>query len=564
MSCIEGLSASIATASTGLIESGLFAYVSDPGDYLGGGRQKTVTTDDGEFTVDHAKGLVVIAFNSRSSPAAGWMFYFRAPRGSPLLPGIFAATSEGSPRKAWIAIVGEGRGCGFIKGEFEVREAQYTLAGDVERFAVDFQVRCENRDPIFAGVIRINSSVPLPPDRTATPTPPADQFVLHLVSEPGDPVGRGRTIDLSAAQGSSSAEYYGSDDLRRVVALQLGDGVHEEWLLELAPPVCVSFVEGIYAGARQHLREKPLEPGLNVSVFHDGAGSNCLGLVGQFKILEAQLGEDGEVYRLAAEIEQRCTGGTGSLRGSVSYTSIRPTPTPAPPSPTPSDYSSVAILYTEMHASDESFATACFPEYLTLSQGEFSASYADGELFIVYEGGANSWWFQFGAAAGEDLTVGTYTQVSGQLSARANQSRFSINGPRVGCDDGGGQVRIEELEVSPDGSDVRFAAEFLYNGFRCGSGLNPTVYGAIRFRSGLLRSTPEPFNPPTPTLVPICWGDCSDNGEVTIDELIVGVKLALGVRPRPLCPRIDADRDEIVTIGELIRAVQSSMHGCVQ
>lgn len=59
-----------------------------------------------------------------------------------------------------------------------------------------------------------------------------------------------------------------------------------------------------------------------------------------------------------------------------------------------------------------------------------------------------------------------------------------------------------------------------------------------------------------------CVGDCNDNGQVAINELIIGVNIALGTAPLDDCPAFDADGGETVTIAELIGAVNSALNGC--
>src|SRR5690242_5095754 len=56
-------------------------------------------------------------------------------------------------------------------------------------------------------------------------------------------------------------------------------------------------------------------------------------------------------------------------------------------------------------------------------------------------------------------------------------------------------------------------------------------------------------------------GDCSGDGSVTVDELIIGVNIALGEAPLSSCPVFDVDGDGTVTIDELIAAVNLALSG---
>ena len=54
-------------------------------------------------------------------------------------------------------------------------------------------------------------------------------------------------------------------------------------------------------------------------------------------------------------------------------------------------------------------------------------------------------------------------------------------------------------------------------------------------------------------------GDCNGDGAVTIDELVTGVAIALGVTPLAQCPPFDANGDGVVSIDELVRAVAAAL-----
>lgn len=78
-------------------------------------------------------------------------------------------------------------------------------------------------------------------------------------------------------------------------------------------------------------------------------------------------------------------------------------------------------------------------------------------------------------------------------------------------------------------------------------------------------STPTSTLTPTPSTSPTeapCAGDCNGDGDVTIDELVTGLDIALGLESLDACEALDTDRDGVVTIDELIEAVDSSLTGC--
>ncbi len=61
---------------------------------------------------------------------------------------------------------------------------------------------------------------------------------------------------------------------------------------------------------------------------------------------------------------------------------------------------------------------------------------------------------------------------------------------------------------------------------------------------------------------PPCAGDCNGDGVVTIDELVTGVEIALGVTPVAQCAALDANGDGVITVDELLQAVHNLLNGC--
>ena len=79
--------------------------------------------------------------------------------------------------------------------------------------------------------------------------------------------------------------------------------------------------------------------------------------------------------------------------------------------------------------------------------------------------------------------------------------------------------------------------------------------------------------PPTPTGSPMvsatptlsqstCVGDCDGHGTVTVDELVIGVNVALGNLQLALCPAFDRDHNNKVTVDELVLGVNAALNGC--
>lgn len=68
---------------------------------------------------------------------------------------------------------------------------------------------------------------------------------------------------------------------------------------------------------------------------------------------------------------------------------------------------------------------------------------------------------------------------------------------------------------------------------------------------------------PTATATPpTCIGDCDASGTVTINEIILGVNIAIGAQPITACPAFDPSGSGGVEINELIAAVNNALSGC--
>jgi len=61
-----------------------------------------------------------------------------------------------------------------------------------------------------------------------------------------------------------------------------------------------------------------------------------------------------------------------------------------------------------------------------------------------------------------------------------------------------------------------------------------------------------------------CTGDCNGDGEVTVNELITMVNIALGTANVSTCLAGDANSDGQITINEIIAGVNNALNGCPQ
>jgi hypothetical protein len=64
------------------------------------------------------------------------------------------------------------------------------------------------------------------------------------------------------------------------------------------------------------------------------------------------------------------------------------------------------------------------------------------------------------------------------------------------------------------------------------------------------------------TIATPCAGDCNRDGNVTVDEVVTAINVALGLDSLTACTAADEDTNDGVTVDELVSAVDSSIHGC--
>ncbi|MBI3781872.1 MAG: S8/S53 family peptidase [Deltaproteobacteria bacterium] len=64
-------------------------------------------------------------------------------------------------------------------------------------------------------------------------------------------------------------------------------------------------------------------------------------------------------------------------------------------------------------------------------------------------------------------------------------------------------------------------------------------------------------------LLAACPGDCNDDQQVTVDEIITGVNITLGETPLASCAVLDTNADGVVTVDELVAATGHALLGCL-
>lgn len=88
------------------------------------------------------------------------------------------------------------------------------------------------------------------------------------------------------------------------------------------------------------------------------------------------------------------------------------------------------------------------------------------------------------------------------------------------------------------------------------SGVDELTYaawdGAVNSNLGTITFSVEPS----------CGGDCDGSGDVTVDEILRGVNIALGAAGVGECTAMDTSDDGVVTVDEILAAVSAALAGC--
>ncbi|MFN2477248.1 MAG: putative Ig domain-containing protein [Chthoniobacterales bacterium] len=115
------------------------SLVSEPGDYVGGGKTVFLTPSDGRFTAsNNGASAVTIAF-STSNFSQSWTMNFSAPSGSSLgVRRYDNVTRFPSSTNGGLDVSGNGRGSNSTTGNFEIYEITFDSAGKLQNFHASF------------------------------------------------------------------------------------------------------------------------------------------------------------------------------------------------------------------------------------------------------------------------------------------------------------------------------------------------------------------------------------------------------------------------------------------
>jgi hypothetical protein len=115
-----------------------------------------------------------------------------------------------------------------------------------------------------------------------------------------------------------------------------------------------------------------------------------------------------------------------------------------------------------------------------------------------------------------------------------------------------------------NGSESKFGPVGLDND---GNGLydlnDPACLVGVVTPTATVTVTPTPPPGGTPSATPaVCEGDCNGDHQVTVDEILSMVNIALGNANISTCPAGDENHDNQITVDEILTAVNKALNGC--
>ncbi|MFN8642132.1 MAG: autotransporter-associated beta strand repeat-containing protein [Candidatus Binatia bacterium] len=172
----------------------------------------------------------------------------------------------------------------------------------------------------------------------------------------------------------------------------------------------------------------------------------------------------------------------------------------------------------------------------------FSATPVNGQLFTLID--------QSGAAA-----------VAGTFAGRPEGATFQVDGTLFGITYAGGSGNDVVLITAP-GSATATPTPTATTSVAATPTATPTSPPTF---TPTIAATATPTATPTFTATPTvaaCARDCNGSDAVEINELVLGVTIALGTTDVSACPAFDTDGNGSVAIQELIAAVNNALGSC--
>jgi hypothetical protein len=150
--------------------------------------------------------------------------------------------------------------------------------------------------------------------------------VLTVVSDAGDALGQGATIELDTIHASfSPANFTNTIGTGFSIAVKGTSAGSGSWNLFFEAPAGQTLQVGSYDSAVKEPATQTSLPGMFVTPL---TTVQCFSVTGHFTVLDIQRDGSGNVTSFAADFEQHCNGATAGLRGKIRYNSTVPVDDP--------------------------------------------------------------------------------------------------------------------------------------------------------------------------------------------------------------------------------------------
>lgn len=299
--------------------SGNYVYLeSQPGDYVGAGRNYLYTQAVSQFTVSANGKYLYVGVDGDER----WFGEFQVMIPLSRLEVGYYGDLQRYPIHNWakggLHWSGQGAGCNDLSGWFVVDSVTYD-GETLSAIDLRFEQRCEFAVPALHGKIHWDMSDTTGPADPVVPPPaglwepaagvtPANGNYVYLLSEPGDYIGAGGNYLYTPTSGQITISTVG----RRLMVWVEGD---ESWFGEFQGMNTLSRLEVGYYG---EIRRPPYVNPVTAGLMWSGEGRSCNTLTGWFVVDSVTyVGET--LTAIDLRFEQHCEGLAPALYGKIHW-----------------------------------------------------------------------------------------------------------------------------------------------------------------------------------------------------------------------------------------------------
>lgn len=137
--------------------AGSIVLNSDPGDYIGDGKNWEFTNNNGVITAAATENSVTINFRGDDN----WELIFEAPEGKELVSGTYDSAQRApfhNPVKPGLEVSGAGRGCNQLSGRFDVFSIERGSNNKLIKFEASFEQNCDSSTGVLTGKVNVSSA----------------------------------------------------------------------------------------------------------------------------------------------------------------------------------------------------------------------------------------------------------------------------------------------------------------------------------------------------------------------------------------------------------------------